>query len=131
MSAEAVVSLQNVIEQGVRTLDETSRQRLQRHIQKLTNATQVSFAERALLQEQNRFLANINNEAKVRRSIKSEIIGRARVMSYEDLEKARADRATKDAEKEAKEAEKEARRVTLLYYARNQRVHLRHEKAEI
>jgi len=41
-------------------------------VQKLTNATQLSFAERALLQEHNRFLAKINNEAKVRRSTKSD-----------------------------------------------------------
>ena len=55
-------------------LDETSKQRLQRHVQKLTNATQLSFAERALLREHNRFLAQINNEAKVRRSTKFTII---------------------------------------------------------
>jgi len=56
--------------------------------QKLTNATQLSFAERALLQEHNWFLAEINNEAKLRRAAKADILGTARVMSYEDLERA-------------------------------------------
>lgn len=106
MSAEAVASLHNLIKQDAYMLDEASKQRLQRHVQKLTNATQLSFAERALLQEQIRFLAKINNEAKVRRATKSKIIGTARVMSYEDLVKARAERAAKEAEKEAKKAKK-------------------------
>jgi hypothetical protein len=52
-------------------------------------------------------LAQINNEAKVRRSTKSDILGTARVMSYEDLVKAREERAEKDAAKEAKKAAQE------------------------
>ena len=63
--------------------------------------------------------AEINNEAKARRSTKSQSLGEARVMSYEGLEKARAERAakeavieTKKAEKEAKRAEKEAKKST-------------------
>jgi hypothetical protein len=54
-------------------------------------------------------LAKINNEGKVRRSTKSEILGKAKVMSYEDLEKARAERAAKEAAKEVKRAQKEAK----------------------
>jgi len=76
-----------------------SKQRLQRHIQKFANAAQTCFAERALQREQIRFLRKVNNEAKVRRSTKSLVLGKAKVMSYEDLEKARAKRATKDAAK--------------------------------
>ena len=91
-------------------LDKTSKQRLQRHIQKLANATQLSFAERALLREHNQFLTRINNEAKVRRSAKSKILGTARVMSYEDLEKARAERAAKEAEKAATGKKKRGRK---------------------
>ena len=102
VSAEAVTSLHNLIKEDANVLNETSKQRIHRHIQKLTNATQLSFAERALLQEQNRFLAEINNEAKARRSTKSQNLGEARVMSYECLEKARAERAAKEAAKEAK-----------------------------
>ena len=48
-SAEAVMSLHNLIEQDVYILDDTSKRRLQRRVQKLTNAAQLSFAERALL----------------------------------------------------------------------------------
>jgi hypothetical protein len=60
--------------------DETNRQHKEKLQHKHTSVTQLSFAERALLQEHNRFLAEINNEAKVRRSTKSEILVTVRVM---------------------------------------------------
>lgn len=96
VSAETLTSLHNLIKQDAHTLNETSIQRLQRHVQKLANAAQISFAERALLRDQNQFLARMNNEAKVRRSTKSVVLGKAKVMSYEDIEEARAKRAAKE-----------------------------------
>jgi len=49
VSAEALRSLQNlIIKQDARALDETSKQSLQRHVQKLANATQMSLAKGAL-----------------------------------------------------------------------------------
>jgi hypothetical protein len=53
----------------------------------------------------------MNNEAKACRKPKSEVLGTARVMSYEDLNKARADCAAKEAAKEAKKAAKEAKKA--------------------
>jgi hypothetical protein len=38
----------------------------------------------------------MNNEAKVRRSTKSVVLGKAKVMSYEDIEEAREKRAAKE-----------------------------------
>jgi hypothetical protein len=55
-----------------------------------------------LQDNQIRFLTTINNEAKVRRSTKSLVLGKAKVMSYKDLEEVRVKRAEKDATKEAK-----------------------------
>ncbi|KAL9630084.1 MAG: hypothetical protein Q9164_006592, partial [Protoblastenia rupestris] len=46
--------------------------------------------------DQNRFLSKTNNEAKIRRSTRSVVLGKAKVISYEDLEEARAKRATKE-----------------------------------
>ena len=90
------MSLHNLIKQEACALnDEPSKQRLQRHVQKLASAAQISFAKQTLLQNQNRFLSKINNEAKVRRS-RSVVLGKAKVMSYEDLEEARAKRAAKE-----------------------------------
>lgn len=113
ITANAVISLHSLIKQNTQLADETSRSRLQRHIQKLANATQMSFAERDLLEEQIQFLAKINNEAKVRRSTKSIILdaGSGIVFSYEHLVKAREDRAIKDAEKEAKKIANKAKKA--------------------
>jgi hypothetical protein len=68
-----------------------NRQRLQ----KLANAAQISFAECALLQDENQLLFKQNDEAKRRWSPKSSVIGRAKVMSFEDIEAAREKRAAK------------------------------------
>lgn len=111
VSVEAVAALHNLIKQDTHGLDETSRKRLQKHVQKLTNATQLSFSERVILQEHNRFVTEINNEAKPRRAAKSDILGTARVMSCEDLVMAREERAEKEAVKEAKKAEKQAKKA--------------------
>ncbi|OBS17012.1 hypothetical protein FPOA_12469 [Fusarium poae] len=111
VSAEAVTALQKLIQEDAYLLDETNKHRLQKHLQKLTNATQLSFAERALLQSHNQFLVHVNNEAKVRRSTKSEVLGTARVMSYEDLVKARQDRARKEWMKDVKKVSRVAKRA--------------------
>ncbi|KAH9204300.1 hypothetical protein DL95DRAFT_430412 [Leptodontidium sp. 2 PMI_412] len=89
--------------------------RLQRRVQKLANAGQRSIAYCALLDDQNQFLTKMNNEAKVRRSTKSVVLGKgkAKVMSYEDTEEARATRVAKHAMKaqEADELEPEVARM--------------------
>jgi hypothetical protein len=98
MSAEGLASLHSLIKQDAHTLDGTSIQRLERHIQKLVDAAQISFAERDLLHDQKQMLTRMNNEAKVRRSTKAVVLGQGqgRVMSFEDIEAARAARATKE-----------------------------------
>lgn len=88
----ALTSLHNIIKQE---LNEPSKYRIQRHVQKLTSAAQISFAKQTLLQDQNRLLSKIN-EVKVRRSTRSVVLGKPKVMSYEDLEEARAKRAAKE-----------------------------------
>jgi len=69
---------------------------LQTH--KFVKAAQTSFAKGVLQQDHIRFLNKSNDEAKVRRSTKSEILAKGveKVMSYEDLEAARAVRAAKE-----------------------------------
>jgi len=74
------------------------------------NAAQTSFAKNALLQDRTQFLIKINNESKARRSTASVVLGKAKVMSYEDLEEARAKRAEKDAAEEAKGKRKRDRK---------------------
>ena len=99
VSAEALISLHNIIKQDALTINETSISRLQRHVQKLANTAQMSLAQCALLDNKKQLLTRMNNEAKVRRSTKSVVLGKAKVMSYEDIEEARIKRAAKDATK--------------------------------
>jgi hypothetical protein len=89
--------LHDMIKQDAHALDERSKQRIQRRVQKLATAARISFAECSLLQDHNRFLTKINNEVRARRSTKSLILGKAKVMSYEALEEAREKRAAKEA----------------------------------
>jgi hypothetical protein len=81
--------------------DDAGRERVLRQTQKLINAIETSFAERAIQRDQIQFLREVNNEGKARREAKSLVLGtgEARIMSYEDLEDARAKRAAKDAAK--------------------------------
>ncbi|KAH7363972.1 hypothetical protein BKA65DRAFT_522582 [Rhexocercosporidium sp. MPI-PUGE-AT-0058] len=75
VSAEGLVSLHNLIKQDAHTLHETSVQRLERHM-----------------------LTRMNNEAKVRRSTGSVVLGKGKgkVMSFEDIVVAQAARAAKE-----------------------------------
>ncbi len=111
VSAESFMSLQNlIIQRDAHALDETSKQNLARHLQKCTKAFQKSSALGILQEDRIQLLTTINNEAKVRRSTKSLVLGKAKVMSYEDLEEARAKRVVKDAVKEAKGKGKRGRK---------------------
>jgi hypothetical protein len=96
VTTEVLLSVQALINKDANALDEKSKRRLEKHVQKLMNAANISFAERDLQKEHIRFLRNANNEAKVRRSTKSTVLGKAKVMKYEDLEEARVKRSEKE-----------------------------------
>ncbi|KAK7177520.1 transposase [Paraphaeosphaeria sporulosa] len=68
-------------------LDEASRLRLEKRIQKFVNAVQTCLSKGALQQDYIRFLLKINDESKTRRSTKSNILakGEGMVVSYEHL----------------------------------------------
>jgi hypothetical protein len=50
-----------------------------------------------LLLDENRLLFEQNNESKCRKSVKSTVVGKAKVMSYEDIVQAELKRDAKDA----------------------------------
>ncbi|KAF2633010.1 hypothetical protein BU25DRAFT_330386 [Macroventuria anomochaeta] len=113
VSAEGIMSLHDLImKQDARALDETSKRDLQRHLQKYAKAAQLSFAKGALQQNHIQLLLKINNEAKVRRSTKPLILGRAKVMGYDELKEAREKRAEKEAAKDAQGKRKRGRKRT-------------------
>jgi hypothetical protein len=94
VTAEAFTSLQNtIIREDARTLDVVDKQRLMRHIEKLAKAGQILLAKSTLQEGHIRFLHRINDEGKARRSTRAIVLSTAKVMSYEDLEEAKAKRA--------------------------------------
>lgn len=118
VTAEGFTALHDLIKRDVCAPDDVSRQRLERRVQKLVSAAKVSVAKQSLLQDHNRLLYNINNEAKVRRTTRSLVLqdgkGEGKVMRWEDLEKARADRAARDrATKEKGTGKRGRKRKTL------------------
>ena len=54
-------------------------------IQKIADAAENAFAERAILLNENLLLFEQNNEKTTRTSIKVTVVGTAKVMSYEDI----------------------------------------------
>ena len=111
MSAETLISLQKlIIKQNAHTLNETRKQSLQRHVQKFVNVTQIFLVKNVLQQNQIRFLIIINDEVKVRRSIKSMILEKTKVMSYENLVAKRAERKTKEQDKVRKKRKRNQKR---------------------
>ena len=92
VTSEALTALNTQIYQDTQLLDGSSRHRLQ----KLTNAAQKSFAECALLLDENWLLFEQNNESNCRKSVRSTKVGEAKVMSYGDIVEAQAKRDAKE-----------------------------------
>jgi DDE superfamily endonuclease len=98
VTAEALTSLRCLIEQDIDELDEPTKHR----VQKLANAAEKRFADCAILLDENKLLFEQNCESNVRKSTRSTVVGKAKVMSWEDLEKAKAVRAAKQLAAEEK-----------------------------
>ncbi|PMD28098.1 hypothetical protein NA56DRAFT_683573 [Hyaloscypha hepaticicola] len=67
-------------------------------MKRVNSAFTRSFTEVILFRYQNRFLTRINNEARVRYSTKSIVLGKGegKVMNFEDIEEARAKHIAKE-----------------------------------
>ena len=105
ITVESLASLWNVIENSARKLTLLRWQ----YIQKLNNAAERVFAKRTLLFEKNQVFIDQNNEKRHRQSKGAKIAGRAKVISYEDIEAAQASRTAKEA---GKSKRKRARKLT-------------------
>ena len=67
-------------------------------VQKIADAAENAFAERAILLDENLLLFEQNNEKITCTSIKATVVSTVKVMSYEDIVKAQQKRDMKDAE---------------------------------
>jgi hypothetical protein len=92
-TSDNLLLLRSKIEQDTDGLDNLSRFR----VQKLSNAAEKAFAERSLLLDDNRLLFAQNNKKVSRKSVRSTIVGTAKVMSYEDIVDAKTKRDAKAA----------------------------------
>jgi hypothetical protein len=108
VSGEALMSLLDRIKQVPN--DEASSQHKAKLQQKVANAAQTYLAKIALLYNRNQFLAKINNEGRARRAADQKVIGKARVVTYEDLVEERAKRTVMDAKAAEKKAKKAAKK---------------------
>jgi hypothetical protein len=66
-------------------------------IQRLANAAENAFADRAILLDENLLLFEQNNERNTRKSMKATAVGSAKVLSYEDIVEAQRQRDMKEA----------------------------------
>jgi hypothetical protein len=89
---ESLRSLRTKIAQDT-TLDHSGQHRFQ----KLANAAEKAFADRALLLDENRLLFEQNNKKTTRLSIRSTVTGTAKVMAYDDIIEAQRKRDAKEA----------------------------------
>jgi hypothetical protein len=93
---ENLASLRKNVEMSLRSQEVDTYTKLS--IQKIADAAENAFTERAILLDENLLLFEQNNEKTVRTSVKATVVGTAKVMSYEDIVKARQKRDMKDAE---------------------------------
>jgi len=109
VTTEALKILRCQIEKDILLLPGPASLRLH----KSANTAERSFADSALLLDQNRLLVDQNNEKRVRQLTKSTVIGRAKIMSYEDIEALRK-RDAKEVDGERKAASKTKRKAPTL-----------------
>jgi DDE superfamily endonuclease len=92
VTSEALTLLCSLVEQDTNSLDERGKY----HVEKLRNAAKKWAAECAFLLDENKLLFEQNIESNVRKSTRSTVVGKAKVMSLDALEKKKAARTTKE-----------------------------------
>jgi hypothetical protein len=88
---ESLTHIQTMIKQGT-ALNSPSKHRFQ----KLANAAEKAFADRAILLDENKLLFEQNNEKTTRSSTKSTVTGTAKIMAYDDIVEAQRKRDVKE-----------------------------------
>jgi hypothetical protein len=91
-TSEGITSLGKKLEEDIGDLDSP----VKRRFAKFHNAVQKSRADCALLRVENKNLFEQNNEKKIRVSTRSTVVGRAKIMTYDDILAARNKRAAEE-----------------------------------
>lgn len=93
VTSEQLTSLRRIIEQKIHALDDQSRH----CFRKLANAGERAMTARDLLFKENHDLFKQNNESNTRTSSNSTMVGKGKVMSYEDILEVQKKRDEKEA----------------------------------
>ena len=115
-----IVSFNDVRRRLESTLDMNDDQS-RRCLEKIANAAEKVFADRALLFDENKLLFEQNNEKAVRESTRPTIVGRAKVMTYDDILEAQRKRAEKERNK-TETSKKDTGELPLVESTQNPRV---------
>jgi len=81
------------------------------HLEKAIKALSKAFADGALLREEIEGLLEQNDEKRSRKSLKRTVVGRGKIMSYEDIVAVREQRAEREGAKKGKQSAKVRRRA--------------------
>jgi DDE superfamily endonuclease len=123
---ESLTDIRTMIERGT-VLDSPSKHRFQ----KLANAAEKAFADRAILLDENKLLFEQNNEKTTRSSTRSTVTGTAKIMTYEDIMEAQKKRDIKEAATAAKTAGRKRRTAGLGGRQWSRTEELEHGRREI
>jgi len=93
-SASGLTRMRDTIDEVLRAM---SNDNSKLHVQKLYNAAEQSLAKCALLTDENKFLVEQNCEKKARQAVRATIPGPAKIMTYEDIVRARQAQKEKEA----------------------------------
>jgi hypothetical protein len=102
VTSEDLTSLSRIIEQNIHALDDYS----QLYFRKLANAGEKAITARDLLFKENFDLFKQNNESNTRVSRNSTVVGKGKVMSYEDIAEAQRKRDEKEAARTSRRGRK-------------------------
>ena len=107
---DALLSLRLRVEKSARAAEDPNAVL----VQKLANAAELAFAERNLLFNDNRVPLDQNNESRTRQSVKSTIVGRAKMMEYADVVAAQEKRDKAEARPKGGKGGKRKQKTPLL-----------------
>jgi hypothetical protein len=123
---EGLTDIRIMIEQGT-ALSSPSKHRFQ----KLANGAEKTFADRAILLDENKLLFEQNNEKMTRSSTRSTVTGTAKIMTYEDIMETQRKRDVKEAMTAAKKVGRKRRNVGIGGSERSSAEELEHGRREI
>jgi hypothetical protein len=126
MIYESLADIRTMIEQGT-ALHSPYKYRFER----LANAAEKAFADRAILLDENKLLFEQNNEKTTRSSIRSTVTGTAKIMIYDDIVEAQLKRAVKALPTSAKKGDRRRQKPATGEQKRSRVEELEHNRREI